>query len=50
MILVSISLIIVFLGFIQFIGWVAQSCVYTDIVLDGSISKLQCSMSMKKGQ
>ena len=28
----------------QFIGWVAPSCVYTDIVLDGIISKLQCSV------
>ena len=28
----------------QFIGWVAPSCVYADIVLDGIVSKLQCSM------
>ena len=28
----------------QFIGWVAPSRVYTDVVLDGIVSKLQCSM------
>ena len=28
----------------QFIGWVAPSCVRTDVVLDGIGSKLQCSM------
>ena len=28
----------------QFIGWVAPSCVCTDAVLDSIISKLQCSM------
>ena len=28
----------------QFFGWVAPSCVCTDIVLDGISSKLQCSI------
>ena len=28
----------------QFIGWVAPSCVCTDAVLDSIISKLQCSV------
>ena len=28
----------------QFIGWVAPSCVRTDVVLDGVVRKLQCSM------
>ena len=28
----------------QFIGWDAPSCVCTDVVLYGIISKLQCSM------
>ena len=28
----------------QFIGWVAPSWVCTDVVLDGIISQLQCSM------
>ena len=28
----------------QFIGWVAPSCVCTDVVLDGIINKLQCSI------
>ena len=28
----------------QFIGWVAPSCVRTDVVLCGIVSKLQCSM------
>ena len=28
----------------QFIGWVAPSCVRTDAVLDSIVSKLQCSM------
>ena len=28
----------------HYIGWVALSCVRTDVVLDGISSKLQCSM------
>ena len=28
----------------QFIGWVAPSCVCTDVVLDGISRKMQCSM------
>ena len=28
----------------QSIGWVAPSCVHTDVVLDGIGSKLQCSV------
>ena len=28
----------------QFIGWVVPSCVYADVVLDGILSKLQCSV------
>ena len=40
----SVALIVDFIGLVQFIGWVAPSCVYTEIVLDGIISKLQCSV------
>ena len=39
-----IALIVNFLGLVQFIGWVAPSCVHTDVVLDGIHSKLQCSI------
>ena len=28
----------------QFIGWVAPSCVCADVVLDSIVSKLQCSI------
>ena len=28
----------------QFIGWVAPSCIYTDTILNGIVNKLQCSM------
>ena len=33
-----------FIGLVHFIGWVVPSCVCTDVILDGIISKLQCSM------
>ena len=32
------------MGFAQYIGCVAPSCICTDVVLDGIVSKLQCSM------
>ena len=44
MFLVPIALIVVIIDPVQFIGWVALSCVCTDIVLDGIINKLQCSI------
>ena len=44
MVSVPITLIIVVIGSVQFIGWIAPSHVYTGIVLDGSINKLKCSM------
>ena len=44
MFLVPIALIVEGIGLVQFIVWVAPSCVYTDIVLDGIANKLQCSM------
>ena len=44
MILVHIALIVVVMGPVQLIGWVAPSCICTDIVLDGIINKLQYSI------
>ena len=32
------------MGLVLFIGWVAPSCVCTDIVLDSIVNKLHCSM------
>ena len=40
----SIVQIVDYIGLAQFIGWVVSSCVRTDVVLDGIISKLQCSV------
>ena len=40
----SIALIVDFIGLAQFIGWVAPSCVHTDIILNSIISKLQRSI------
>ena len=40
----SITLIVDFIGLVKFIGWVAPSCVHTDVVLDSIINKLQCSI------
>ena len=36
--------IVVIMIFVQFIGGVATSCVCTNIVLDGIVNKLQCSI------
>ena len=44
----SIALIVEFIGFVQFIGWVGPSCILNNVVSDGIISKLQCSMSYVK--
>ena len=44
MFLVFVALIVVIIGPVQFNGWVAPSCVYTNADLDSIISKLQCSM------
>ena len=44
MILVLIALFFVVLDLVKFIGWVALSCIHTDVVLDDVISKLQCSV------
>ena len=44
MFLGSIALIVDFIGFVQFIGWVAPSCIHNDIILDSIISKLQRSV------
>ena len=44
MFLVPIALIVAIVGLIRFFEWVALSCIYIDIVLDGSITKMQCSM------
>ena len=44
----SIAPIFEFVGLVQFIGWVALSCVCTDAILDGIISKLQCSIFYAK--
>ena len=44
MILVPIAFIVVVIDLVQSIGWVAPSYTCTDIVLDCSITKLQCSM------
>ena len=44
MFLVPIALIVVVINLVQSIGLVAQSSVFTDIILDGVINKLQCSM------
>ena len=42
------ALIVEFRGLVKFLGWVATSCVCTDIVLDG-INNLQCyTFYMKK--
>ena len=42
MILVPIALIIVLVESLQFIGWVALSCVNINNILDGIVTKLQC--------
>ena len=41
-------MVVIFLGLMQFIRWVAPSCVRTDAVLDSIVSKLQCSMFNEK--
>ena len=49
MFLVPIALIVVVTGPVQFIGCAAPFCIIIDIVLDGIINKLQCSiLYMKK--
>ena len=40
----STALIVEFKGHVQFIGWIMPSCIYTDIVLNGIINKLQYSL------
>ena len=42
--LVPMALIVVVIGFVQFIEWFAPACVNIDIGLDGIINKLQCSV------
>ena len=44
MFLVPITIIVVVIFPVQFIGWVALYCVHNDIVLDDIVDKLQCSM------
>ena len=44
MVLVPIALIVVFIGSMQFIGWVALFCVCTAVVLDSIIHKLKGSV------
>ena len=41
---IHIALFVVLLDLMQFIGWVVPSCIYTEIVLDSVINKLQCSV------
>ena len=48
MFLVIITLFNVVINPMLFIRWVILSCIYTDIVLDGIIIKLQYSMLHKK--
>ena len=44
MFLSSIGLISVVILSVKFIGWVASFHVYTDIILNGIVNKLQCSI------
>ena len=44
MFLVPIALIIVVFDLVQFIGWVVPSRVCTNGILNGGITKLQCSV------
>ena len=44
MVLVPIALTIVVVDLVQFIEWVSPSCIYTDVVLNGIINKIHCSM------
>ena len=39
-----IALVIAALDLRQFIGWVAPSCVYIGAILDGTLTRLQCSL------
>ena len=43
MFLIHLAYIIVVLDPVQFFGWVALCCICTGIVLDGSVTQLQCS-------
>ena len=43
-----IAILVVGTYSVQFFGWVVLSSVYTGFVLDGSITKLQCSMFFVK--
>ena len=45
---IPITLFVVFIGPVKSIGWVASSRVYTDIILNTSTTKLQCSMLQVK--
>ena len=44
MLLVPTALIIVVIDLGKFIGWVALSCIYINIILDGIVNKLQSSI------
>ena len=44
MLLPPIALIVVVIDLMQFIGWLVQSCICIDIVLDSTISTLRCSV------
>ena len=43
-IFIYIALFVIVLDLMQFIGWATPSCVCINIVLDGIITRLQCSM------
>ena len=40
----SVAFLIVVIGLLKFIGWIATFYIYTDVILDCIINKLQCSM------
>ena len=44
MFLVPIAFVVVVLGYVEFIRWAVPSCVCNDVVLEVSITKLECSM------
>ena len=48
MLLVLVALKIVYLDLMRFIRLVALSCIYINVVLDGIISNLQCSVFCMK--
>ena len=48
MVLLPVALIIVIIDLVYFIRWVAPSCIYIFIGLDGIIKRLHCSILCTK--